>query len=58
MSNDIDIFHGREEDAAAAAEADAHLLKAAGFTVHWLRRQPGIHSAEIVGRLREGTGTT
>jgi hypothetical protein len=48
-SKDIDIFHAREEDAAAAAENDARLLREAGFTIRWLRRLPGIYSAEIVG---------
>lgn len=43
ISKDIDIFHDREADAAAAAEKDADLLRRAGFTVNWLRRLPGIH---------------
>jgi hypothetical protein len=46
-SDDIDIFHDREEVVAAAAEADVALLVAAGFTVHWLRREPGIHGAVV-----------
>ncbi len=46
-SQDIDIFHGREEEVAAAAERDAALLTEAGYAVRWLRRQPGIHAAEV-----------
>ncbi len=46
-SEDIDIFHDREERVARAAEQDAALLEAAGFQIQWLRRQPGIYSAEI-----------
>ena len=48
-SKDIDIFHAREEDVAIAAEKDADLLRNAGYTINWLRRLPGIYSAEIVG---------
>lgn len=46
-SRDIDIFHGREEEVATAAERDAALLAEAGYTVRWQRRQPGIHTAEV-----------
>lgn len=46
-SDDIDIFHDREEVVAAAAEADVASLVAAGFTVQWLRREPGIHGAVV-----------
>lgn len=48
-SDDIDIFHDREESVAAAAEADAALLAKEGFVVRWLRREPGIYGA-IVAR--------
>jgi hypothetical protein len=47
FSADIDIFHDREERVAAAAAEDAAILAAAGFTVEWLRREPGIHAATI-----------
>lgn len=47
FSGDIDIFHDREERVAAAAAADAASLAEAGFTVQWLRREPGIHSAAV-----------
>ena len=47
FSNDIDIFHHREEDVAVAAEADTALLASHGFEVHWSRRQPGIFTATV-----------
>jgi hypothetical protein len=46
-SGDIDVFHDREESAAEIAESDAKVLEAAGYRVTWLRRLPGIHSAQI-----------
>lgn len=49
-SKDVDIFHAREEEVADAAERDAKLLIEMGYSVRWLRRQPGIYSAEITGR--------
>ena len=53
-SADVDIFHDREEAVAAAAAADAALLEAKGFTVQWLRREPGIYGA-LVQRPGEST---
>jgi hypothetical protein len=47
FSDDIDIFHDREESVAAAADADASLLVHQGFAVQWLRREPGIHGAVV-----------
>jgi hypothetical protein len=47
-SGDIDIFHDREERAAEIAESDAQVLEAAGLHVRWLRKIPGIRSAQIV----------
>lgn len=47
LSEDIDIFHDREERVAQAAEEDTATLQAEGFDVTWLRRQPAIYSAEI-----------
>jgi hypothetical protein len=47
FSNDIDIFHDREESVAAAAAADIALLVEASFAVSWLRREPGIHGAVV-----------
>ena len=46
-SGDIDIFHDREESAEEIAESDAKILEEAGYRVTWLRRLPGIHSAQI-----------
>ncbi|ARN81967.1 hypothetical protein [Methylocystis bryophila] len=46
FSGDIDIFHSREEAAAAAALSDAAVLTQAGFTVEWLRQEPGLYGAE------------
>jgi hypothetical protein len=46
-SDDIDIFHDREESVAAAAAADAALLEEEGFAVSWLRREPGIYGAAV-----------
>jgi hypothetical protein len=47
ISDDIDIFHDREEAVARAAARDAELLADAGYAVEWLRREPGIYSAQI-----------
>jgi hypothetical protein len=47
ISEDIDIFHDREEAVARAATRDAELLSEAGYNVEWLRRQPGLYSAQI-----------
>jgi hypothetical protein len=46
-SDDIDIFHDREESVAAAAAADAGSLAKEGFAVSWLRREPGIFGAVV-----------
>ena len=53
FSEDIDIFHDREERVARAAGQDARLLEEAGFKIRWLRREAGIYSAEIAAS--EGT---
>lgn len=47
FSDDIDIFHDREESVATAATADTALLIEAGFAVAWLRREPGIYGAVV-----------
>lgn len=47
MSEDIDIFHDREERVAHAAEEDTEALVVEGFEVIWLRREPAIYAAEI-----------
>jgi hypothetical protein len=48
-SGDIDIFHGREERLASAAERDEQTLVAAGYSVRWTRRLPTIYNAEVSG---------
>ena len=47
VSEDIDIFHDREEAVARSADADAAVLSAYGFSIRWIRREPGIHVAII-----------
>lgn len=47
FSSDIDIFHPREEAAATAAVADTAALADEGFTIQWLRQEPGLHAAEV-----------
>jgi hypothetical protein len=54
FSDDIDIFHDREESVAIAAAADTALLEKAGFKISWLRREPGIHGALVE---RDGQST-
>jgi hypothetical protein len=55
FSGDIDIFHHREERVAVTAVEDATVLTAAGFTVQWLRREPGIYAASVQKRQGEST---
>jgi len=43
-SGDIDAFHDREERVARAAEEDSALLKANGYALQWLRREPTFYS--------------
>ncbi len=47
FSEDIDIFHDREERVAQAAEEDAAALRAEGLDIVWRRRDPAIFTAEI-----------
>jgi hypothetical protein len=49
FSNDIDIFHSREERVAAAAAHDTQTLETAGYGIRWIRRLPAIHTAEVTG---------
>ncbi len=46
-SDDIDIFHDREERVARAAEEDSAILQDAGLQVVWLRREPAIYTVEV-----------
>ncbi len=48
-SGDIDVFHGREERAAAAAASDAQTLEQAGYSVRWVRRDPTVYTAKVTG---------
>lgn len=49
MSEDIDIFHDREERVAQAAAEDTEALQTEGFEITWLRREPAVYTAEIRG---------
>jgi hypothetical protein len=53
-SEDIDVFHDREERVVSAALADAQTLRTAGYGVRWLRQFPTIHTAEV---MRENART-
>ncbi len=47
FSEDIDIFHDREERVAQAAEEDAATLQTERLEVVWMRREPAIFTAEV-----------
>jgi hypothetical protein len=47
FSDDIDIFHDREERVAQAALNDTEILQAEGLKVVWVRREPAVYTAEI-----------
>ncbi len=53
-SGDIDVFHDREDRVAQAAEQDAALLQERGYSLKWLRRDPGIYA---VSAERSGEAT-
>ena len=46
-SDDIDVFHDREEAVQVAAVADTAALQEAGFQVEWTRRLPSLFTAGI-----------
>lgn len=46
-SDDIDVFHDRQERVADAATTDAKILADAGYEVQWIRQQPATYSATI-----------
>jgi hypothetical protein len=54
FSNDIDVFHDREERVARAAEEDSALLEKNGYTLRWIRREPNIYSV-VAERAGETT---
>jgi hypothetical protein len=47
FSDDIDIFHDREERVSRAAAEDSAILQAEGLEVVWLRREPALYAAEV-----------
>jgi hypothetical protein len=53
-SNDIDLFHDREDRVARAAEEDGAVLQANGYDLRWLRREPAMYSA-LAGKGEETT---
>ena len=46
-SEDIDVFHDREERVTAAARDDSLTLEAAGYRVAWVRQLPLMYAAEV-----------
>lgn len=46
-SDDIDIFHDREEKVARAADVDSAALERAGMRVRWQRREPSFFQALV-----------
>jgi hypothetical protein len=46
-SDDIDVFHYREERVGSAAFTDTQTLAAAGYSVAWLRQLPLLYTAEL-----------
>jgi hypothetical protein len=54
FSDDIDVFHDREERVALTAEQDFGTLQAAGFQVRWQRREVAFFQA-IVSKAAEST---
>lgn len=53
-SDDIDVFHDREERVARAAEADGAVLQANDYDLPWLRREPAMYSV-LAGKGGETT---
>jgi hypothetical protein len=47
FSDDIDVFHDRQERVTQAAVNDAAVLEAAGYNVEWLRQLPMIYTAGV-----------
>jgi len=53
-SEDIDIFHDREERVAAAALNDAKAIEAGGYRLTWLHKMPLTYTAEVT---KDGAST-
>ncbi|HVW08350.1 MAG TPA: hypothetical protein VHC90_07195 [Bryobacteraceae bacterium] len=47
FSDDIDVFHDRQDRVELAALEDAAALEGAGYRVQWLRRLPMIYTASV-----------
>jgi hypothetical protein len=47
FSQDLDLFHDREESVALCAEADAVTLREAGCELKWLLRTPSFYQAVV-----------
>jgi hypothetical protein len=47
FSEDIDVFHDRQERVVQAALNDAAVLEGAGYKVAWLRQLPTIYTAAV-----------
>jgi hypothetical protein len=54
LSDDVDLFHDREEKVAEAARNDVSILIQLGFSIEWQRREPGFY-AVIVSSDHEST---
>lgn len=54
FSDDIDVFHDRQDRVELAALEDAAALEAAGYRVQWLRQLPMIYTASV---LKDGAAT-
>lgn len=46
-SDDIDVFHDREERVARAAAEDSSLLEQHGYRLIWMRREPNIYTVLV-----------
>jgi hypothetical protein len=53
-SEDIDVFHDREERVSRSAEEDSALLQAHGYAIEWQRREPTIYTV-VVARADKQT---
>jgi hypothetical protein len=47
FSEDIDVFHDREQRVSSAALSDAQALEAEDYEIKWLRQSPAIYTAEV-----------
>lgn len=47
-SEDIDVFHDREDRVATAALDDARALEAAGYRISWIRQVPLLYTTAII----------